>query len=157
MTAEVVKTLENAYRDVRIAYAAEVVRYCDAHDIDFFALRDRVNARLQQQDAASSRPERGAQRRPARADASASAGIACRRTASCCGGARSKRSRPAAHSLILEARRINDESPGRDAARSPSAAVRSSSLGGAWRCSARPTASTPRTRAIRRRSCSRDC
>jgi UDP-N-acetyl-D-mannosaminuronic acid dehydrogenase len=29
MTAEVVKTLENAYRDVRIAFAAEVVRYCD--------------------------------------------------------------------------------------------------------------------------------
>lgn len=56
MTAEVVKTLENAYRDVRIAYAAEVVRHCDTHDIDFFALRDRVNARLQQADAASADP-----------------------------------------------------------------------------------------------------
>ena len=30
LTAEVVKTLENAYRDVRIAYAAEIVRYCDS-------------------------------------------------------------------------------------------------------------------------------
>src|SRR5262249_52445932 len=29
MTAEVVKTLENAYRDVRIAFASEIVRYCD--------------------------------------------------------------------------------------------------------------------------------
>ncbi len=57
MTAEVVKTLENAYRDVRIAYAAEVVRYCDAQDIDFFALRDAVNTLAKQQDTASSDPQ----------------------------------------------------------------------------------------------------
>ncbi len=54
MTAEVVKTLENAYRDVRIAFAAEVVRYCDDNDIDFFALRDAVNERIAQTDDASS-------------------------------------------------------------------------------------------------------
>jgi UDP-N-acetyl-D-mannosaminuronic acid dehydrogenase len=54
MTGEVVKTLENAYRDVRIAYAAEVARYCDTEDVDFFALRDAVNARAQQEDTASS-------------------------------------------------------------------------------------------------------
>lgn len=53
MTAEVVKTLENAYRDVRIAFAAEIVRYCDAHDINFYAVRDAVNQRLAQTDAAS--------------------------------------------------------------------------------------------------------
>ena len=53
MTAEVVKTLENAYRDVRIAFAAEVVRHCDENDIDFYALRDAVNARLAQADTAS--------------------------------------------------------------------------------------------------------
>lgn len=53
MTAEVVKTLENAYRDVRIAFAAEVVRYCDENDIDFYAVRDVVNQRLAQTDAAS--------------------------------------------------------------------------------------------------------
>jgi UDP-N-acetyl-D-mannosaminuronic acid dehydrogenase len=53
MTAEVVKTLENAYRDVRIAFASEIVRYCDKNDIDFFAVRDAVNERLQQTDAAS--------------------------------------------------------------------------------------------------------
>jgi len=56
LTAEVVKTLENAYRDVRIAFAAEVARYCDARDIDFFALRDRVNGRLAQDDGASADP-----------------------------------------------------------------------------------------------------
>jgi UDP-N-acetyl-D-mannosaminuronate dehydrogenase len=54
MTAEVVKTLENAYRDVRIAFAAEVVRYCDARDLDFFALRDAVNAQVARLDTASS-------------------------------------------------------------------------------------------------------
>jgi UDP-N-acetyl-D-mannosaminuronic acid dehydrogenase len=56
MTAEVVKTLENAYRDVRVAYAAEVARFCDAADVDFYALRDRVNAELEQQDMASDDP-----------------------------------------------------------------------------------------------------
>ncbi len=54
MTAEIVKTLENAYRDVRIAFAAEVVRHCDAHDLDFFALRDAVNVRVSREDGASS-------------------------------------------------------------------------------------------------------
>ena len=52
MTAEFVKTLENAYRDVRIAFAAELARRCDALDIDFYALRETVNARLGQSDAA---------------------------------------------------------------------------------------------------------
>lgn len=54
MTAEIVKTLENAYRDVRIAFAAEVARYCDRHDIAFYAVREAVNDRLRQQDGASS-------------------------------------------------------------------------------------------------------
>jgi UDP-N-acetyl-D-mannosaminuronic acid dehydrogenase len=56
LTAEVVKTLENAYRDVRIAFSAEVVRYCDDHDIDFYALRDEVNTRIAQADDASADP-----------------------------------------------------------------------------------------------------
>jgi UDP-N-acetyl-D-mannosaminuronic acid dehydrogenase len=56
MTAEVVKTLENAYRDVRIAYAAEVVRFCDQRDIDFYMLRQQVNDRIQQGDRANADP-----------------------------------------------------------------------------------------------------
>jgi UDP-N-acetyl-D-mannosaminuronic acid dehydrogenase len=56
LTAEIVKTLENAYRDVRIAYTTEVVRYCDAHDIDFYRLRDEVNNQLSQQDQATTDP-----------------------------------------------------------------------------------------------------
>jgi UDP-N-acetyl-D-mannosaminuronic acid dehydrogenase len=56
LTAEVVKTLENAYRDVRIAYASEVARHCDAHDLDYYHLREEVNARLAQSDEASHDP-----------------------------------------------------------------------------------------------------
>ncbi len=56
LTAEVVKTLENAYRDVRIAFSSEVVRYCDRNNIDFYQVRDRVNQRLSQPDNASRNP-----------------------------------------------------------------------------------------------------
>jgi UDP-N-acetyl-D-mannosaminuronic acid dehydrogenase len=53
LTAETVKTFENAYRDVRIAAAAELVRLCDDADIDFHALREEVNRRLSWEDTAS--------------------------------------------------------------------------------------------------------
>ncbi len=56
LTAEIVKTLENAYRDVRIAFSTEVVRYCDEHNIDFYKVRDKVNGMLAQSDKATSDP-----------------------------------------------------------------------------------------------------
>ncbi len=56
MTAEVTKTLENAYRDVRIAYSAEMVRFCDEYDINFYSVRDRVNTKLAQVDDATTDP-----------------------------------------------------------------------------------------------------
>jgi UDP-N-acetyl-D-mannosaminuronic acid dehydrogenase len=56
VTAEMAKTLENAYRDVRIALAAELAGYCDSQDVDFFALRDAVNAELADRDDASHSP-----------------------------------------------------------------------------------------------------
>jgi len=56
LTAEIVKTLENAYRDVRIAFSTEIVRYCDENNIDFYKVRDKVNALLSQTDSASSDP-----------------------------------------------------------------------------------------------------
>ena len=46
LTAEIVKTLENAYRDVRIAFSTEIVRYCDENNIDFYKVRDKVNSKL---------------------------------------------------------------------------------------------------------------
>ena len=105
-TAEVVKTLENASRDVRLAYAAEVARYCDAQDIDFFDVRQRVNARLAGESGASSPPCGGL--------LVPTVGV---------GGHSLPKDGPflwwrsleggavPAHSLILEARRINEESP----------------------------------------------
>ena len=53
LTAEIEKTLENAYRDVRIAFSAQVARQCDEEGIDFYALRGRVNTVLGQEDEAS--------------------------------------------------------------------------------------------------------
>jgi len=106
MTASVVKTLENAVRDVRIAYAAEVARYCDAQDIDFFALRERVNSRLAQNGSRPSPhgelmvPTVGVGGRGLPKD-----GVLLWWRALEAG-------ENPAHSLVLEARRINDESPG---------------------------------------------
>ena len=56
LTAEIVKTLENAYRDVRIAFSSEIVRYCDENKIDFYKVRDKVNTRLSQTDSATADP-----------------------------------------------------------------------------------------------------
>jgi len=105
-TAEVVKTLENASRDVRLAYAAEVARYCDAQDIDFFDVRQRVNARLAAESGTNTAPCGGL--------LVPTVGV---------GGQSLPKDGPflwwrsleggavPAHSLVLEARRINDESP----------------------------------------------
>ncbi len=56
LTAEIVKTLENAYRDVRIAFSTEIVRYCDENNIHFYKVRDAVNKMLSQSDAATNDP-----------------------------------------------------------------------------------------------------
>ena len=110
LTAEVVKTLENAYRDVRIAFSAEVVRWCDERDIDFYALRDAVNARLDQADSASS--DSGAVPSGALLIPMIGVGGHCLPKD---GVLLWWRRREAGHdprsSLILQARRINDASP----------------------------------------------
>jgi UDP-N-acetyl-D-mannosaminuronic acid dehydrogenase len=56
LTAEIVKTLENAYRDVRISFSAEIARYCDDNDIDFYQVRELVNQLLAQADLANDHP-----------------------------------------------------------------------------------------------------
>lgn len=43
ITAELVKTVENAYRDVQIAFANEVALICEAMDGDVWQVRDLVN------------------------------------------------------------------------------------------------------------------
>jgi UDP-N-acetyl-D-mannosaminuronic acid dehydrogenase len=111
LTAEVVKTLENAYRDVRIAFSSEVVRWCDANDIDFYQLRQLVNERVAQSDTASRDPL-----------AVPSGGLLIP-TVGVGGHCLPKdgillwwrlleQDANTGSSLILEARRINDESPG---------------------------------------------
>jgi len=56
LTAEIVKTLENAYRDIRIAFSTEIVRYCDKKNINFYDVRDMVNSLLSQSDKATADP-----------------------------------------------------------------------------------------------------
>lgn len=41
-TAEVVKTAENAQRDVEIAFANELAQVCDAYDVDFSSVRELI-------------------------------------------------------------------------------------------------------------------
>jgi UDP-N-acetyl-D-mannosaminuronic acid dehydrogenase len=110
LTAEVVKTLENAYRDVRIAFSAEIARWCDAHDVDFHDLRQRLNDCITQSDQASQDPM-----------AVPSGGLLIPTTG--VGGhclpkdgillwwRLLQHGQDTTRSLILEARRINDESP----------------------------------------------
>ena len=111
LTAEIVKTLENAYRDVRVAFSAEIVRYCDAHNINFYQVRSQINDRLSQSDNASQDP-----------NAVPSGGILIP-TIGVGGHCLPKdgilllwreieSGRDMSASLILESRRINDESPG---------------------------------------------
>ena len=110
LTAELVKTLENAYRDVRIALAAEVARYCDAHDIDFYKLREWLNGELLQKDVASFQPTavpRGALLVPTLGVG----GHALPRDGRLLWAQAREHTAAANDSLILEARRINDESP----------------------------------------------
>jgi UDP-N-acetyl-D-mannosaminuronic acid dehydrogenase len=110
LTAEVVKTLENAYRDVRIAFSSEVARWCDEQDIDFYQLRQTVNQRLDQSDTASGDP-----------NAVPSGGLLIP-TVGVGGHCLPKdgillwwrlleSKQDTGKSLILEARQINDESP----------------------------------------------
>jgi UDP-N-acetyl-D-mannosaminuronic acid dehydrogenase len=110
LTAEIVKTLENAYRDVRIAFAAEVARWCDANDVDFFALRQRVNERLARTDAAST----DARAVPVGALLVPTVGVGghCLPKDGILLWWRAlERERDSSRSLILESRHINDESP----------------------------------------------
>jgi nucleotide sugar dehydrogenase len=56
LTAEVASVVENAFRDVRIAFAVEIARHCDRIDVDFRTLRDQVNDVLEWSDDVSWNP-----------------------------------------------------------------------------------------------------
>lgn len=147
LTAEIVKTLENAARDVRIALAAEIGRACDEADVDFHELRAEVNARLGRGDRASADPT------------AVPAGGLLVPTIGVGGHCLPKdgilllwrmmeAGAEPADSLILEARRINDESPSLAAGRierlfGPISRMRIALLGAAYRPDAADTRNSP--------------
>ncbi|HEX7980248.1 MAG TPA: nucleotide sugar dehydrogenase [Gemmatimonadaceae bacterium] len=110
LTAEIVKTLENAYRDVRIAYAAAVARFCDDRDIDFYEVRRQCNEQLGQTDRASADP--GAVPTGALLIPTIGVGGHCLpKDGILLSWRRIERDAGESRSLFLESRRINDEAP----------------------------------------------
>jgi UDP-N-acetyl-D-mannosaminuronic acid dehydrogenase len=110
LTAEIVKTLENAYRDVRIAFAAEVARFCDARDIDFYEVRRQCNEQIGQTDRASADP--GAVPTGALLIPTIGVGGHCLpKDGILLSWRRIERDAGESQSLFLESRRINDEAP----------------------------------------------
>ncbi len=115
LTAEIVKTLENAYRDVRIAFSAEVARWCDAADIDFHSVRTAVNARLFRE--AGLPPETAGAPLGLLAPTVGVGGHCLPKDGILLLWRLIESGADVSESLILEARRINDESPAATAAR----------------------------------------
>ena len=110
LTAEIVKTLENAYRDVRIAFAAEVARFCDARDIDFYEVRRQCNEQIGQTDRASADP--GAVPTGALLIPTIGVGGHCLpKDGILLSWRRLERDAGESESMFLESRRINDEAP----------------------------------------------
>ena len=56
LSAEAASAVESSFRDVRIAFATEIARYCDRIDVDFRTLRDHVNDVLEWSDNVSWNP-----------------------------------------------------------------------------------------------------
>jgi UDP-N-acetyl-D-mannosaminuronic acid dehydrogenase len=110
LTAEIVKTLENAYRDVRIAFAAEVARFCDERDIDFYEVRQQCNEQIGQADRASTDP--GAVPTGALLVPTIGVGGHCLpKDGILLSWRRIERDAGESQSMFLESRRINDEAP----------------------------------------------
>jgi len=147
LTAETVKTFENAARDVRIACAAELVRLCDGMDVDFHALRTEVNRRLAWDDDASVHPT------------AVPVGGLLVPTIGVGGHCLPKdgilllwrmieSGRDMSASLLLESRRINDAAPGHAADRiaalwGPPAGKKIALLGTAYRPNSEDTRNSP--------------
>lgn len=115
LTAEIVKTLENAYRDVRIAFSAEVVRRCDAADVDFHRVRTEVNARLLRE--AGLPPDAPGTPHGLLTPTVGVGGHCLPKDGILLLWRRIESGADVTDSLILEARRINDEAPASTAAR----------------------------------------
>jgi nucleotide sugar dehydrogenase len=110
LAAEVASAVENAFRDVRIAFATEIARYCDRIDVDFRTLRDHVNDVLEWSDTVSWNPSAvptGALLLPT----VGVGGQALPRDGVLLWWRALEASQPSRNSLILAARSVNDASP----------------------------------------------
>ena len=110
LSAEVASAVENAFRDVRIAFAVEVARHCDRLDVDFRTLRDHVNDVLEWSDAVTWNPSAvptGALLMPT----VGVGGQALPRDGVLLWWRALESSLPSRNSLILAARSVNDASP----------------------------------------------
>jgi nucleotide sugar dehydrogenase len=110
LSAEIASAVESAFRDVRIAFAAEVARYCDRIDVDFRTLRDHVNDVLEWSDSVSWNPSAvptGALLLPT----VGVGGQALPRDGVLLWWRALEASQPSRNSLILAARSVNDASP----------------------------------------------
>ena len=110
LSAEVASAVENAFRDVRIAFAVEIARYCDRIDVDFRTLRDHVNDVLEWSDSVSWNPSAvptGALLLPT----VGVGGQALPRDGVLLWWRALEASQPSRNSLILAARSVNDASP----------------------------------------------
>jgi UDP-N-acetyl-D-mannosaminuronic acid dehydrogenase len=114
LTAEIVKTLENAYRDVRIAFSAEVARRCDAENVDFHRVRTAINARLFRE--ARLPPETPGAPHDLLTPTIGVGGHCLPKDGILLLWRLIESGADVSESLILEARRINDESPAATAA-----------------------------------------
>ncbi len=110
LTAEVTSAVENAFRDVRIAFAVEIARHCDRIDVDFRTLRDHVNDLLEWSDSVSWNPSAvptGALLLPT----VGVGGQALPRDGVLLWWRALEACQPSRNSLILAARSVNDASP----------------------------------------------
>lgn len=110
LTAEVTSCAECAYRDVRIALAAEMARYADEQNIDFFAARKVVNERLGAPDV----PWCDARVTPTGALLVPTVGVGGRKlpiAAHLLRWRESEAGDTGGDSVMLKARRVNDASP----------------------------------------------
>jgi nucleotide sugar dehydrogenase len=147
LSAEVASAVENAFRDVRIAFAVEIARYCDRINVDFRTLRDHVNDVLEWSDSVSWNPSAvptGALLLPT----VGVGGQALPRDGVLLWWRALEANQPSRNSLILAARSVNDASPAAVVRRArlelgTLAGRRVSVLGAAYRANSAGTRNSP--------------
>jgi nucleotide sugar dehydrogenase len=110
LTAEVTSAVENAFRDVRIAFAVEIAKYCERVDVDFRTLRDQVNDVLEWSDGVTWNPATV----PSGAVLLPTVGVggqALPRDGVLLWWRALEANQPSRNSLLLAARGVNDASP----------------------------------------------